>query len=313
MPRPRSRRPTLRRGLVPAVAGVVVVAAAVLAGPTSASAVPAPTAAGGWHRVWVDRFNGHAGSRVRAGTWTYDTGPGANFGTGEIETATDSTDNVFQDGRGHLDIRALGSDRTWTSGRIRTSRLFGAPAGGEMRVSASIRQPNPASGLGYWPAFWMLGPGDWPGAGEIDVLEDVNARSQVASTFHCGVYPDGPCSEPNGIGSGLLPCAGCQTGFHTYAAVVDRRDPAHEQIRWYLDGTRIFAVDQSQVPAATWTAAVDHDFTIIFDLAIGGGFPDGVCGCTTPTPETTSGGTLQVGTSPSTNCGPDPATRLAGW
>ena len=157
---------------------------------------------------------------------------------------------MFQDGRGHLDIRALGSDRTWTSGRIRTSRLFGAPAGGEMRVSASIRQPNPASGLGYWPAFWMLGPGDWPGAGEIDVLEDVNARSQVASTFHCGVYPDGPCSEPNGIGSGLLPCAGCQTGFHTYAAVVDRRDPAHEQIRWYLDGTRIFAVDQSQVPAA---------------------------------------------------------------
>ncbi len=292
---PRSRPPTLRRGLLPAVACAVVVVAALLAAPTSAAAGSAPAGAGGWHRVWADRFNGAAGSRVRADTWTYDTGPGANFGTGEIETATDSTANVFQDGRGHLDIRALGSDRTWTSGRIRTSRLFGAPAGGEMRVSASIRQPDPAAGLGYWPAFWMLGPGDWPGAGEIDVLEDVNARSQVASTFHCGVYPDGPCNEPNGIGSGLLPCAGCQTGFHTYTAIVDRRDPSHEQIRWYLDGARIFTVDQSQVPAATWTAAVDHDFTVIFDLAIGGGFPDGVCGCTTPTPDTTSGGTLQVG------------------
>jgi hypothetical protein len=33
---------------------------------------------------------------------------------------------------------------------------FKAPAGGEMEVSASIKQPNPGSGLGYWPAFWML-------------------------------------------------------------------------------------------------------------------------------------------------------------
>ncbi|NYH92141.1 family 16 glycosylhydrolase [Actinopolymorpha rutila] len=254
-----------------------------------------PSPAPGWRRVWTDSFDGGAGSRVDADRWTYDVGPGSNFGTGEIETATDSTDNVFQDGRGNLVIRALGSDRTWTSGRIRTPRLFGAPAGGAMRVSASIQQPNPAHGLGYWPAFWMLGPGDWPGAGEIDILEDVNARSHVASTFHCGVYPDGPCNEPIGIGSGLKPCPGCQTSFHTYSVVVDRRNPLRERIRWYLDGAQTFAIDQSQVPAETWRAAVDHGFAVILDLAVGGGFPDGVCGCSTPTPQTSSGGTLQVG------------------
>ena len=33
---------------------------------------------------------------------------------------------------------------------------------------------------------------------------------------------------------------------------------------------------------------------IILDLAIGGGYPDGVCGCTTPTGATISGGTMSV-------------------
>ncbi|HZC25409.1 MAG TPA: glycoside hydrolase family 16 protein [Actinopolymorphaceae bacterium] len=306
---PRPRRVVRSRALTPAVA-VLAVAACLLTGlpasaatsrapltvhPVTVPAVGSPSAGSGWRRVWTDAFDGGAGSRVDASRWAYDVGPGANFGTGEIETATDSTDNVFQDGQGNLVIRALGSDRTWTSGRIRTTQFFGAPAGGIMRVSASIKQPDPASGLGYWPAFWMLGPGDWPMTGEIDILEDVNARSQVASTFHCGVYPAGPCNEPIGISSGLLPCASCQTSFHTYAVVVDRRNPGHERIRWYLDGTQTFAVEQSQVPAATWTSAVDHGFAIILDLAIGGGFPDGVCGCSTPTPDTSSGGALEVG------------------
>jgi beta-glucanase (GH16 family) len=170
-----------------------------------------------------------------------------------------------------------------------------------MAVTSSIRQPNPSSGLGYWPAFWMLGPGDWPGTGEIDILEDVNARSEHASTLHCGnlddVNPDGtlgPCHEFTGLSSGLLPCPGCQSGFHTYTAVVDRRQAGDEQIHWYLDGRQFFEINENQVDESAWSAAVDHGYSIIFDLAIGGGFPDGVCGCTTPTAETTSGGTMTV-------------------
>jgi beta-glucanase (GH16 family) len=274
---------------------------AILASMAVAFVFPAGAAAGGWKRVWIDDFHGRAGTGVDRAVWKYDTGQGI-FGTGEIETMTDSPANVHLDGHGNLQITALGHDQTWTSGRIQTIRSdFGAPAGGEMAVTASIRQPDPASGLGYWPAFWMLGPGDWPGTGEIDMLEDVNALSEHSATLHCGNLDDanpdgtlGPCHEFTGLSSGLLPCPGCQRRFHTYTAVVDRRHPADEQIRWYLDGRQFFQVGEAQVGEPAWSAAVHHGYSIIFDLAMGGGYPDGVCGCTTPTEQTTSGGTMTV-------------------
>ena len=283
--------------LLPATAA----ASAIPGGAIAAAGSPPVHGAGGWSRVWLDDFNGPAGTGVNPSVWKYNTGQGI-FGTGEIETMTSSTSNVHLDGHGALDITALGHGQSWTSGRIQTIRSdFGAPRGGEMAVTASIRQPKPSSGLGYWPAFWMLGPGDWPGTGEIDILEDVNALSEHAGTLHCGnlndVNPDGtlgPCHEFTGLSSGLRPCPGCQTGFHTYTAVVDRRHAADEQIRWYLDGRQFFQVNEKQVGETAWSAAVDHGYSIIFDLAIGGGFPDGVCRCTTPTDQTTSGGTMTV-------------------
>ena len=245
--------------------------------------------------MFSDNFAGAAGSPVNSANWKYDTGPGSSFGTGEIETMTSSTNNVYLDGNGHLVIKALDSGGAWTSGRIQTNTAnVGAPAGGELEVTASIEQPNPANGLGYWPAFWMLGPGSWPSTGEIDILEDVNALSEHSGTFHCGVDPGGPCNETTGIGSGLQPCPGCQTGYDTYTIIVNRTNTSAESITWYLNGAQFFQVNESQVPVSTWQAAVDHNFSIIFDLAMGGGYPNGVCGCTTPTGATTSGASMSV-------------------
>ena len=198
----------------------------------------------------------------------------------------------------------------WTSGRIETvSSRFAAPTGGELNVIASIRQPAPASGLGYWPAFWMLGAGfrasgvgtsgtmnctKWPSVGEIDIMEAVNALSEHAGTLHCGINPGGPCHEPTGLGGGLQPCAGCQSGYHTYSVIVDRRNTSSESITWYLDGSAYFTVRESQVGAAAWKVAVDHGFFLILDVAMGGAFPNAVCGCTTPTASSTSGATMGV-------------------
>jgi hypothetical protein len=281
------------------VAAVTVPAASSLAAEmtpvaaTSAAApatVPGPPA--GWSTVFSDDFNGTAGSGIDS-QWMYDTGPGSNFGTGEIETMTNSTSNVHLDGNGNLDITALGGGSSWTSGRVQTtSANVGAPSGGELEVTASIQQPS--GGLGYWPAFWMLGPGQWPENGEIDIMEDVNSLSDVAGTIHCGTDPGGPCNEPNGIGSGLTSCGGCQSGYHTYTMILNRTNPSNESVTFYLDGNQYFSVSESQVGTATWQAAYDHNLSIILDLAMGGGFPNGVCNCTTPTSSTASGGTMGV-------------------
>ena len=280
---PHAVRPGATSAVTPARAARLTV---------SPRAVPAPPP--GWSTIFSDDFNGPAGS-VPAGNWQHDTGPGSSFGTGEIETMTNSTSNGYLDGNGNLDLTALNEGGSWTSARIQTtSANVGAPAGGELEVTASIQQPSPANGLGYWPAFWMLGPGQWPENGEIDIMEDVNALSELSGTVHCGTYPGGPCNEPNGIGSGLQQCSGCQTGFHSYSMILNRTNPANESITFYLDGNQYFQVSESQVGTSTWQAAFDHNLSIIFDLAMGGGYPNGVCGCTSPTSSTSSGGTMSV-------------------
>jgi hypothetical protein len=292
--RQRARR-RLRRIAFIGVLAPIAAMISVVGIPAAPAGAAVPGAPAGWSTVFSDDFNGAAGSAPSSSNWIYDTGPGSNFGTGEIETMTNSTSNVHLDGSGDLDITALGSGSNWTSGRIQTPTAnVGAPAGGELEVTASIEQPNPSSGTGYWPAFWMLGPGQWPENGEIDILEDVNALSEHSGTFHCGTDPGGPCNETDGLGSGLQSCSGCQSGYHTYTAIVNRTNTADESITWYLDGNQFYSVSESQVGASTWQAAVDHNFSIIFDLAMGGGYPNGVCGCTSPTSATTSGGTMSV-------------------
>lgn len=264
----------------------------------------APTLASGtsssWEKVWSASFAGPAGSGVNTRYWKYDTGKGI-FGNGEIETMTDSPGNVHLDGHGDLDITAIDQGSGWTSGRIQTIRNFGAPAGGEMKVSATIEQPNPDFGLGYWPAFWMLGPGSWPAHGEIDVLEDVNGLSEHSGALHCGNLTHlnldgtfGPCHEHKGLSSGLWPCAGCQSGYHVYSVIVDRRNAADEQILWYLDGKEFFSVSESQVGASAWDEAINHGFSIILDLAMGGQYPNQLCDCVTPASQTSTGGTMEV-------------------
>lgn len=297
--RSRPRRPVsplargLRRAGVAVSAALLAAFGAFPAATAHATTVPAPPS--GWSTVFSDNFAGASGSAPNSANWIYDTGPGSNFGTGEIETMTNSTSNVHLDGNGHLDITALGSGSNWTSGRIQTpTAVAGAPAGGKLEVTASIQQPNPSAGLGYWPAFWMLGPGQWPENGEIDIMEDVNALSELSGTVHCGTDPGGPCNESNGIGSGLRACSGCQSGYHTYTMILDRTNTAAESITFYLDGTSYFTVTEAQVGTSTWQAAFDHNLSIIFDLAMGGGYPNGVCGCTSPNSGTSSGGTMSV-------------------
>jgi hypothetical protein len=298
---PRRRATLIKVGLVALALGG---AAAIQIVPSASAAVAAvPAAPAGFTTTWSDDFNGAANTGLDTGVWRYDAGAGSAFGTGEIETTTTSTANVYQDGSGHLVLKALhtGTDPNsgWTSGRVETQADgFGAQAGGVVSIQASIKQPdvNTSNGLGYWPAFWMLGSPlrigvPWPGSGEVDMMEDINGHDSLFSTIHCGTLPTGPCNEYTGIGSGERACAGCKTGFHTYGVQIDR-SVSPEQVRFYFDGANFFTVNSTQVDATTWANAFHHTFTPIFDLAIGGQFPAAYGGG--PTAATVSGAHLDV-------------------
>ena len=105
--------------------------------------------------------------------------------------------------------------------------------------------------------------------------------------------------------------------MHTYSVIIDRTDPAAEQLRFYTDDALDFTVNQNQVPADVWAAAVDHGFFMILDVAIGGQYPQKVCNCTQPTASTTSGApmivdSVSVYTKPSAGTVANPAITPAG-
>jgi hypothetical protein len=261
----------------------------------------------GYELVWKDDFNGAAGKPVEPGKWIYDTGTGygcagcpSQWGTFEIESMSTSTENVSFDGHGDLLITPVRqADGSWTSGRIETRKTdFTAGNHGVLRVQASIELPQTGVGpeaAGYWPAFWMLGDAfrgnylNWPGIGEIDIMENINGRPTTFATLHCGVASGGPCNEPSGIGK-TADNATLQASFHTYAMELDRSVEPN-QLRFYLDGVNFGTISAGQVPAAVWSAATAHGFFVILDVAVGGAFPWAECnffphagGCSGSTP-----------------------------
>jgi beta-glucanase (GH16 family) len=275
------------------LAGCLAGAAVAVATGPPALAGTVPSAPPGWTTVFEDDFAGAAGSAPSSANWFYDLG--TDSGNQEVNRNTSSTSNVYLDGNGHLVLKAINSGGSWTSARIESTRDdFQAPPGGELEMTASIEQPDPAHGLGYWPAFWALGSPRRAGgspltSGETDMMEDVNGLNEASQFLH------------DAAGSGghyLIACpgagSGCQTGYHTYSVIINRTNTSAESLQLLMDGTVESTVTEAHVGATAWQEAFDHGFFIIFDLAMGGHYPNGVCGCTTPTSATTSGVSMSV-------------------
>lgn len=225
-----------------------------------------------WQLVWSDECNGPDGSSPDLAKWTYDTG-GGGWGNKELESYTSRLENAEQRG-GNLVITARkesytgldGITRPYTSARLTTKGQFYQAYG---RFEARLQLPL---GKGIWPAFWMLGNDigtvRWPGAGEIDVMENIGEPGRIYSTLHGPGY-----SGAGGISAPYdLPASEqVNTGFHVYAV-----EWSPERIRFYLDDKLIVERTPKDLPAGTkWV--YDHPFFIILNVAVGGewpGYPD---------------------------------------
>jgi beta-glucanase (GH16 family) len=213
-----------------------------------------------WTQVWADDFNGPAGSAPDPSKWIFDRGAN-NWGNHELEDYTDSRDNVFLDGHGHLVIRAIQTaPDKYTSGRIKTQGLFEVQYG---KIAARIKLPR---GQGIWPAFWMLGkdisdPGvGWPRSGEIDVMENVGKEPNIVhGTVHGPDY-----SGRKSITSAHTLSGG---GFHVYGV-----EWSADSIDFLVDDKPYASVTHRSLPAgAAWV--FDQPFFLLLNVAVGGDWP----------------------------------------
>lgn len=217
------------------------------------AAVVANAAGQKWTQVWADEFNGPAASAPDPTKWTFDLGA-TGWGNHELEDY--SRENVSLDGRGHLVIRSIRTaSGKYTSGRIKTQGLYNVQYG---RIEARIKLPR---GQGMWPAFWMLGNGDWPVSGEIDIMENVGKEpSIVHGTVH----------GPGYSGAGGISAAhtlNLDGRFHVYGV-----EWSADSIEFFADGKPYAKVTHVSLPlGAAWV--FDKPFFLLLNLAIGGDWP----------------------------------------
>ena len=211
--------------------------------------------------VWADEFDG---TELNLDYWTYEVN-GNGGGNGEAQYYTDRTENLrVADGLLTIEARKEQYEgKEYTSARIVTKNKKDFKYG---KMEARLKVPE---GRGTWPAFWMLGYGSWPRAGEIDIMEHVGYDPY---NFHCALHT----LNKNGMNG--LNFKGHQTleepaanDFHVITMEwVESEFLGFDRIHIYVDDvlTTSFAETSQLQDSGDWP--FNDQFFFILNLAIGG-------------------------------------------
>lgn len=162
--------------------------------------------------VWSDEFD--VDGSLDSTKWGYDVG-GQGWGNNELQYYTNGLNAWAEDGKMIIEARKetyLGRD--YTSARV-ISKNKGDWLYGKFEISAKL-----PTGVGTWPAIWMLPTdwryGNWPNSGEIDIMEHVGYDQNVIhGSIHTKFYNHAIGTQRGG--SKVIESA--STGFNTYSVV----------------------------------------------------------------------------------------------
>ena len=224
--------------------------------------------------LWSEEFADHHGGQLSQDTWNFDIGDGASaglvgWGNNELEYYT--KDSVSINGNLVITAQKLTLDSglncyygpaQWKSGKIHTARKIGFKYG---RIEIQAKMP---SGVGVWPALWLLGANlldgvTWPHCGELDILENTGAHPfQVQGTIH----GDGYFGE-NGLTKVIQSPTALSSDFHTYSI-----EWTANSIKWFFDDLCYSTINRQDVESQGKPWPFDQEFYLIMNLAIGGWF-----------------------------------------
>ncbi|MEM8896234.1 MAG: glycoside hydrolase family 16 protein [Bacteroidota bacterium] len=212
---------------------------------------------------WEDNFEGPAGEAPNASNWNYDLG-GGGWGNSELQVYTNLSENVALDGNGNLVITAIRDGFNYTSARVQTQGKVEFTYG---RFEARLKTPY---GPGIWPAFWLLGGNidevSWPQCGEIDLMELRGQEpSEIAGSIHGPGYSGGDAITTDFE----LENDRFDADFFVYAI-----DWGPDFIDFFVNDELYQRITPDDLDGDEWV--FDHDFFILFNIAVGGtyvGFP----------------------------------------
>ena len=212
--------------------------------------------------IWSDEFNSATSSNVDNTKWVFESGNNGGWGNGEQEFYTDRTNNACV-ANGLLHMRALNENTNgfhFTSVRMKTETKFWFTYG---RVEWRAKLP---SGVGMWPALWMMGTNidniGWPGCGEIDVVENNGTPTFNQGSIHNG----GTLGDQTAVFTSFV--GGNITNFHVYDL-----DWSSNSIAWSVDGV-VFETRNN------WTSSTgnpypfpyNRPFFLLMNFATGGSY-----------------------------------------